>query len=72
MQWEPHWITTAKRPFEAVCRAQYAISVDPTLENTGTNGLELLPPQVTFDEDDDSAITFGVAVARLLEMVTET
>jgi len=72
MQWEPHWITTAKRQFEAVFKAQYAISVDSTLENTGTNLLALPTPPVSFDEDDDIAFTFGVPVARVAEIVRET
>jgi len=71
MQWEPHWITTAKRQFEAVFKAQYAISVDPTLENAGTNSLALPTSPVSFDEDDDIAFTFGVPVARIAEVVTE-
>jgi hypothetical protein len=72
MQWEPHWITTAKRQFEVVFKAQYAISVDPTLENTGTNSLALPKPPVSFDEDDDIAFTFGVPVARVAAIVTQT
>jgi len=72
MQWEPHWITTPKRQFEAVFKAQYAISIDPTLETTGTNVLVLPTPPVSFDADDDISVTFGVPVARVAEIVTET
>jgi len=72
LQWEPHWIATAKRQFEAVFKAQYAISVDPTLENPGTNSLVLPTPQVSFDEEDDIAVTFGIPVARVTAIVSET
>ena len=71
-QLEPQSITTAKSQFGALFKAQYAISIDPTLENTATNSLALHRPPVTFDEDDDFAFTSGVPVAKVAEIVTET